>query len=81
MTRIRTLLAAAVGVLSVVAVTAPASAQTVYYDRYGRPYYRTYDPPPPAYYYPPPAYVYRPYRPRVYYPPPLRPGFSFYFSS
>lgn len=80
MTRIRTLLAAAVGVLSVVAVTAPASAQTVYYDRYGRPYYRYYDPP-PAYYAPPPAYYYRPYRPRVYYPPPPRPGFSFYFSS
>lgn len=80
MTRIRTILAAAVGALSVVAVTAPASAQTVYYDRYGRPYYRTYSPPPPAYYAPPPAYYYRPYRPRVYYPPPPRPGFSFYFS-
>jgi hypothetical protein len=83
MTRFRTILAAAVGLMSVAAVTAPASAQAVYYDRYGRPYYRSYSPPPPppAYYYPPPAY-YRPYyRPRAYYAPPPRPGFSFYFSN
>lgn len=81
MTRFRTILAAAVGLISVAAVTAPASAQALYYDRYGRPYYRYYDPPPPAYYYPPPAYYYRPYRPRAYYAPPPRSGFSFYFSN
>ncbi|MBM3547397.1 MAG: hypothetical protein FJX54_10610 [Alphaproteobacteria bacterium] len=82
MTRIRTLLAAAAGVIAATAVTTvakPASADTCY-DRYGRPYAcyyydrpaRYYAPPPPRYYYPPP--------PRYYYPPP-RPGFSFYFSN
>ena len=80
MTRIRMLHAAAAGVALAVAVSAPVSAQTVHYDRYGRPYYRYYSPPPAYYYPPPPPYYYRPYRPRVYYPPP-RPGFSFYFSN
>ena len=78
MTRSRALLAAAIGVMSVVAFSLPAAAN--HYWRHGRPYYPYYAP--PVYYYPPPppAY-YRPYYPpRAYYPPP-RSGFSFYFSN
>jgi len=86
MTRIRTLLAAAAGLLAATAVMTdakPASADTCY-DRYGRPYacYSYYDRRPARYYYsPPPRYYYPPPPPPRYYYPPPRPGFSFYFSN
>jgi hypothetical protein len=80
MTRIRTLLLAAVSAAAVFAVTAPASADTCY-DRYGRPYGCYYYDRPARYYAPPPRYYYAPPPPPRYYYPPARPGFSFYFSN
>ena len=84
MTRTRMLVAAAaVGLVSVAAMSVPAEAQ-VYFE-YGRPYYRYYDP--PVYYYPPPpprrSYYRAYYPPPAYYYPPPRPraGFSFSFSN